>query len=127
MKTVRARFQSLQPLRVSPVLTLELAVTPAERARGLMGRAQLLRHEGMLFVFTKPDRHGFWMKNTGLPLDIAWLSTSGVVQETAHLHPYDETLRMPRGNSKYAIELIGGALDFYGVKLGDQLVLLKGS
>jgi uncharacterized membrane protein (UPF0127 family) len=119
----KARFQTTRSLRVSPVLTLEVAHTAEQRYDGLMGRAVLPQHHGMLFVFPTAGLHGFWMKNTSIPLDLAWLSPAGVVQETVQLFPYDERLRVPRQTAKYVIELPAGAFEFYDVRVGDQLVL----
>jgi uncharacterized membrane protein (UPF0127 family) len=102
---------------------LELAHTPAQLTEGLMGRAYLGEHQGMLFVFDKPRHYGFWMKNTGIPLDLAWLSGSGLVLETAQLHPYDETMREPRVPALYAVELPGGTFARLGVTVGSRLWL----
>ena len=63
-------------------LLVEVAATPAERARGLMGRRRLLPGHGMLFVFPQPDRSRFWMKDTRIPLDIIWVSAE---QRVVHL------------------------------------------
>ena len=122
---VKARFMHpIAPWQAPPLLTLEMAHTAAQRAAGLMGRAMLAPHHGMLFVFPTEELWGFWMKNTGIPLDLAWLSPAGVVLETAQLFPHDELLRVPKQVSKYAIELPAGALASYSVHVGDQLVLV---
>jgi len=110
----------------SPVMTLELARTPEEQAQGLMGRYEMLPHYGMLFVYTEPGQYGFWMKGTHIPLDIAWLNRSGHVVDRAHMEPHDETLHRPITPVYFALELNAGALDKYGVKIGDRLVRLQG-
>jgi hypothetical protein len=54
-------------------IRVEVARTPEERAQGLMGRERLGKDDGMLFLFEVEDRHGFWMKNTLIPLSIAFI------------------------------------------------------
>lgn len=109
----------------SPPIVLEVAQTPEKLARGLMYRGEMLRHYGMLFVFPEPARHSFWMKDTYLALDVAWLDERGFVQEVSRLFPLDTTKVVPNLPAKYAIELHTGALAEYGVGVGDQLVGLK--
>lgn len=105
--------------------TFEVASTPEQQAQGLMHRAQLPAQHGMLFAFTEPSRMGFWMKNTFVPLDIAWLSAEGVVEEIGRLTPHDETLRRPARPAKYVVELGAGTFLRHGVHVGDQLVVSK--
>lgn len=109
----------------SPSFVLEVAQTPEQLARGLMFRAELLRHYGMLFVFPETGRHSFWMRQTYVPLDLAWLDARGRVMEATRLFPLDETRVMPAQPAKYAVELLAGTLSEYRVSLGDQLVALK--
>lgn len=126
MRAARARFTTAGSLLVSPLLLLEIAHTPEEQAHGLMGRVFLPMDRGMLFTFAEPHRRSFWMKDTLIALDIAWLSDAGIVQETARLLPHDETLRSPKKTSRYVIEMAAGAFDLYNVRIGDQLKLLPG-
>lgn len=121
---IRAYFQT-GAVR-SPVMTLEVAQTDAELARGLMNRVQMPPHYGMLFVYKEPKQHSFWMKNTYIPLDIAWLNDEGHVLEQHVMQPHDETQHKPLQPAKFAIELRAGTLNSYGVRLGDRLVRLKG-
>ena len=107
-------------------MTLEVAETDEQLARGLMHRVQLPPHHGMLFVYPEPAQYGFWMKNTYIPLDIGWLDESGVLVERAVMAPNDETMHRPMAPAKYAVELRAGTLTSYGVMLGDRLVRVKG-
>lgn len=80
------------PLRIGETnLRVQLALNPSEQRRGLMFRDKLGANDGMLFLFPKPDRRGFWMKNTKLPLDIGYFDTEGQLVEVHPLFPYDET------------------------------------
>lgn len=124
-RTVRAYF-STSTGRRSPTMTLEVADTDERRAHGLMNRVQLPAHHGMLFPFPEPSQHGFWMKNTYLPLDIAWLDEQGVIIDAARMMPHDETMHRPFAPAKFAVELRMGTLAAYGTTLGDRLVRLKG-
>ncbi|WP_052293164.1 DUF192 domain-containing protein [Coraliomargarita akajimensis] len=74
----------------SKELQLQLALNDAERAKGLMFRESLNINHGMLFVFEKSGPRAFWMKNTLIPLDLAYLDHTGTVLELHKLYPHDE-------------------------------------
>ena len=67
-----------------------LADEPQERSAGLMFRKNLPTDSGMLFVFPEPERAAFWMKNTTLPLSVAYLNQSGTILEIHDLEPLNE-------------------------------------
>lgn len=88
---------------------VELAATPDSRARGLMFRDALAEGRGMLFVFDEEADHGFWMRNTRIPLDMIFVASDGrivgVVEEAAPMT--EETRRVGRP-SRYVLEVPGG-------------------
>ena len=73
-------------------LQLQLALKPAEQQKGLMFRESLDNDHGMLFIFDRPDKRGFWMRNTRIPLDIGYFDSSGQLLEIHKLFPFDETV-----------------------------------
>jgi uncharacterized protein len=102
---------------------LEVARTPAARERGLMDRPALAQDAGMLFVFASAERHGFWMKNTLIPLDMLFLSDGGRVVAVVERKPL--TLDVTDGDvdSRYVLEVNGGWARAHGVAKGDQVTL----
>lgn len=69
----------------------EVADTPQRRTIGLMGRTSLADNHGMLFVFPAPQPLNFWMRQTSIPLSIAYINASGVIREIHDLQPFNET------------------------------------
>jgi uncharacterized protein len=87
-KTVAAYF----PLTiVGKVARVQIAVTMPEMQRGLMGRAFIGADEGMVFIYEKPQRMNFWMRNTPTPLDIGFFKADGTLGEVYPLYAFDET------------------------------------
>jgi len=74
-------------------IQMQLAVTPPEQHHGLMFRTSLGDDQGMAFLYTQPSKRVLWMKNTYIPLEVAWLSKDGNVREVQHLYPKDLTYR----------------------------------
>lgn len=99
------------PLRIGPhAFQVELAATPQQRQRGLMGRTHLAADGGMLFVFEQPGRHCFWMRDTPLPLSIAFIDSAGRIASLADMQPRTETLHCPPADIRYALEVRQGEL-----------------
>lgn len=98
---------------------VEVADEPGERERGLMFRERLGRSRGMLFVFPRAEPRQFWMRNTRLPLSIAYLDPRGRVLNIADLHPLDETPVPSAGAALYALEMNEGWFERRGVEPGD--------
>ena len=102
---------------------VELATTPEQRRRGLMFREQLGEREGMLFVFEEERTVSFWMRDTPLPLSIAFIDARGVIVHVADMVPYSEAPVPSRYPVRYALEVNRGALERAGVEVGDLVEL----
>ena len=102
---------------------VELAVTPEQRRQGLMFREQLGEREGMLFVFDEEQTVSFWMRDTPLPLTIAFIDARGVIVHMADMVPYSEAPVPSRYPARYALEVNRGALQRAGIEVGDLVEL----
>ena len=100
----------------------EVAEDEQSRAMGLMFRDSLAEDRGMLFIFDLPRQASFWMKNTKIPLSIAFLESDRVISEEKSMRPYDETLIQSRSDKiSYAIEVNAGWFDRHQVKPGAKV------
>ncbi|MGE0311102.1 MAG: DUF192 domain-containing protein [Lautropia sp.] len=99
----------------------EVADSPATRARGLMMRERLGKNEGMLFVFEQADVHCFWMRNTPLPLSIAFIADDGRIVNVERMQPFTEDAHCPRRAVRYALEMEQGWFAAKGIAPGDRL------
>ncbi|MEM6821624.1 MAG: DUF192 domain-containing protein [Verrucomicrobiota bacterium] len=103
-------------------LTVEVADTEGTMARGLMYRKELAGDRGMLFVFPRPHRASFWMKNTFIPLSIAYLNSEGTILEIYRMKPLDQTsIASASMRIQYALEVNQGWFEHYGIKIGDRV------
>ncbi len=113
---------SLLPLCVGAgTLRVEVADDPYERSLGLMYRRELPEDRGMLFVFPYPQRLSFWMKNTYVPLSIAYIGSDWVIREIYDLEPLNERPVVSKYAVQYALEVNRGWFKRHGVKVGDTV------
>ncbi|MGH2608377.1 MAG: DUF192 domain-containing protein, partial [Tepidiformaceae bacterium] len=110
---------------VSESLTVELATTPAERARGLMFRQVMAEDHGMLFLFpqVQGEGHGFWMRNTYIPLTIAYLDEDGTVLVLMDGTPLDETILRPNVPYYAVLEVNQGWFQRHNLAVGSVVEL----
>lgn len=109
--------EAAQPtLHIGPhAFQIEIADTPRERAQGLTGRSYLPADNGMLFVFERPGRYCFWMRDTPLPLSIAFIDATGRIASLADMQPRTETRHCPSVDVRYALEVWQGEFQKRGI------------
>jgi hypothetical protein len=102
-------------------VSVEIARTDPERAKGLMNRRELAPDAGMLFLFDETAPHAFWMKNTLISLDMIFIAEDGrVVGVVERAVPGDLSPRSA-GPSRYVLEVNGGWAEAHGVRAGDRV------
>jgi len=102
-------------------LSVEVADTEELRQKGLMNRMNLAHDSGMLFIFEEPRELGFWMKNTRIPLSIAFLSSTGDILNIEDMNPYDSTTQKSISDARCAIEVNQGWFKRNGINPGDTV------
>ena len=116
----------LEPAQGDPLtVRLEVAADPATRARGLMEREQVPKGTGMVFLYPADVAEAYWMKNTLVPLSIAFVAADGRVVSLAEMTPCTADpcpSYAPAGPYRYAVELAAGAFGDAGVGTGDKVV-----
>jgi uncharacterized membrane protein (UPF0127 family) len=108
----------------SVALRVEVASTDAQRAEGLMNRRRLSPKAGMVFLFAQPTRTQFWMKDTLIPLSIAFWGPDGRIYKMFEMQPCTADpchVYEPGGTFVGAIEMGQGEFDRLGVKIGDTV------
>lgn len=104
-------------------LEVEIAKTRKQRARGLMNREELGWNEGMLFIFEEEQYLSFWMKDTSIPLSIAYVDKNGLVTDIYDMQPFSlEPVRSTR-KCRYAIEVNRNFFRDAGLTVGSSLDL----
>ncbi|GAA5169416.1 DUF192 domain-containing protein [Viridibacterium curvum] len=99
----------------------EVADTDAERQQGLMFRKSMAPNAGMLFVFPIASQHCFWMKNTDLPLSIAFIDSDGRIINIEDMKPQTETSHCALKPAQYALEMNKGWFKDKGLKAGSKV------
>jgi uncharacterized membrane protein (UPF0127 family) len=106
----------------SEYFSVEVADTPEERAKGLMNREGLGENEGMLFVFPHDQKVSFWMKNTSIPLSVAYISADGIIREIHDLIPFREIPVTSKYSVRFALELSRGAFERAASGPGEKIL-----
>jgi uncharacterized membrane protein (UPF0127 family) len=99
----------------------QLAITPMQRQIGLMHRREMPSHEGMLFVFDEPSQQCFWMRNTFIPLSIAFLADDGTVVNLADMKPQSDDSHCSAKPVRFVLEMNQGWFVKRGVKPGTRI------
>ena len=116
-----------QELRTEPLtirffqVTAEIAQTPRERAKGLMGRQSLPPNHGMLFVFDSPATQCMWMRNTFIPLSVAFIDDRGRIVNIEDMKPRTEISHCSQQPVRFALEMERGWFSQRGLGPGATL------
>ncbi len=108
---------------VTATVSVEIAATFTQRQVGLMNRQSLAEDAGMLFLFPNDIQYGFWMKNTYVPLDIAYIDSSGTVVQIFAAQPLDERVLVPSSKYRYVLEVNQGWFTRHSLGVGAKVTL----
>lgn len=109
-------------------LLAEVATTPEQLMTGMMFRKEIGENEGMLFVFQNPHRASFYMKNTFVPLSIAYINPDGVIMEIYDLQPLNETsVTATNENIQFALEVKQGWFKENNITAGTVIKTPRGT
>ena len=103
------------------VIRAEVADNNSSRARGLMRRTSLPPNGGMLFVFDEDAIHCMWMKNTLIPLSVAFIDERGAIINIADMQPHSEQSHCAARPARYALEMTQGWFAQRGIRAGARL------
>ncbi|MCD2383632.1 DUF192 domain-containing protein [Borreliella burgdorferi] len=100
---------------------VKIASNELDRAKGYMGAQKVECGNGMLFVFKKDQNLSFWMENTPLLLEIAYIDSNGIIKEIYDLEPYSRANVNSLYKVRYALELPRGSFSKFQIKIGDKV------
>lgn len=104
-------------------LRVEVARTPRQRRLGLMHRSELPAGRGMLFVFEREQPLSFWMKNTLIPLDIAYIAADGRIVDIQQMMPLSLQGHPSAAPARFALEVQQGWFEAQGIAVGDRVAI----
>lgn len=103
------------------LIRAEVASTEAQREQGLMFRRELPKNNGMLFVFDRPARSCMWMKNTPLPLSVAFIDANGTILNIEKMEPFTLDSHCSKGWIRYALEMNKNWFAKNSIKAGSKI------
>lgn len=106
-------------------LTVEIADESDEQAKGLMFRKVLSKDQGMLFVYPDSQYLGYWMKNTSIPLDLAYFDKKKRLIEVHSMEPFSTKIVMSSKKAKYVLETNRGWFYAHKIKKGDRFSIFS--
>lgn len=104
-------------------IIVEVADTQESRSQGLMDRRSMPENHGMLFVFETESQVSFWMKNTRIPLSIAFIAADGTIRQIEDMEPESLSSVVSQRNVLYALEVNQGWFEKNGIGAGDKIIL----
>jgi uncharacterized membrane protein (UPF0127 family) len=115
------RLETVQLSAGMHLIRAELAVTPSQQATGMMFRTEMGANEGMLFVNADSGVRCFWMRNTLIPLTIAFIAEDGTIVNLADMKPKSDETHCSTAAVRYALEMNQGWFAKRGIKPGQRL------
>jgi uncharacterized membrane protein (UPF0127 family) len=117
--SAQSKLQTIRLWMGPEELETELALTPIQSETGMMFRTNMPENTAMLFVFPRPFRASFWMKNTILPLSAAYIDPDGIIQEIHDLQPQDtNAVTADSNNILYVLEVNQGWFQRHHIATG---------
>jgi uncharacterized membrane protein (UPF0127 family) len=119
----RASTLTVETAKGAHDFAVELALSPEQKARGLMFRSEMPADAGILFVYDRPQVITMWMRNTLIPLDMLFIGADGKIAHiTERAVPRSDKTISSRARVVAVLELTGGAARRYGISVGDRVV-----
>ena len=103
------------------LIRAEVAAEFGTRMRGLMYRASMPQNAGMLFIFDESTQHCMWMKNTLIPLSVAFIDEKGAITNIEDMKPQTEDSHCASRSARYALEMNRGWFAAHGIKPGSRI------
>jgi uncharacterized membrane protein (UPF0127 family) len=103
------------------LIRAEVAAEFGTRMRGLMYRSSMPQNAGMLFIFDEATQHCMWMKNTLIPLSVAFIDDKGAITNIADMEPHSEQSHCATTPARYALEMNRGWFAARGIKPGSRI------
>ena len=119
--TAHAELPTIQLKAGMHLIRAEVAADNATRMQGLMYRESLGANAGMLFIFDEAATHCMWMKNTLIPLSVAFIDEGGAILNIADMQPHSEQSHCAATQALFALEMTKGWFAQRGVKPGTKL------
>ena len=107
-------------------LTVYLANTEESRELGLMHVKELPQDRGMLFIYPRAGRRRFWMRNTYVPLSLAYVAEDGTIEQLCDMRPLEDTTYPSQSVVRFVLEVNQGWFTVHGVKVGARIEGLAG-
>lgn len=104
-------------------ITVEIADSNAERSKGLSNRDELEENRGMLFVYDRDVNYGFWMKDTYIPLSIAFIDKNGKIIDIQNMEPETTDSHKPDSLYRYALEMNQGFFEDNDIVVGNTVLI----
>jgi uncharacterized protein len=120
-KPVEAKLPVITLVAGGQSIKAEVAAKEEHRQKGLMFRTQMGKSDGMLFVFPQLGYHAMWMRNTLIPLSVAYMDESGKILSIHEMEPQNDTAHQSPGPARYALEMNTKWFSQHKVNVGDTI------